>query len=147
MKYEFRKLSPENLEEILFLERTCFPHPWNKKQLQLALQNPSIFMFGVFKNSLVAYVSCFLLIEEAEILNLAVLPSFRKQGLGSFLLENLLLFCKEQKVEKVFLEVRESNIIAQKLYFKFGFKQVGLRKNYYPDNKEHALLMVLNLKE
>ncbi|HKF26668.1 MAG TPA: ribosomal protein S18-alanine N-acetyltransferase [Candidatus Acidoferrum sp.] len=84
--------------------------------------------------------------EEAEILDLAVEPQHRRQGLASFLLENFMLWLSRTTVRSIFLEVRESNFAAIALYAKFGFKNCGRRPNYYRDPDETALLMTASLR-
>lgn len=148
MTETIKRLSFENLEEILEIEKECFTHPWSREQLIIALNNPSFLGFGIFgQDKLIGYISSFVLDKEAEILNLAVLPFFRRQKKGAALLKQLIDYLRTQKVEKIFLEVRKSNYIAKSLYFKFGFKEISIRRNYYPDNKEDALVMGLVLKQ
>lgn len=129
------------------IEKKCFAHPWSREQLVIALNNPVFLGFGLFlQDKLIGYISSFILDKEAEILNLAVLPFFRRQKKGSFLLKTLIDYLRAKSIEKIFLEVRRSNYIAKSLYLKFGFKEISVRKNYYPDNKEDALVMSLVLK-
>ena len=81
------------------------------------------------------------IIDEAHITNLAVHPDFRRKGVAKVLLINALKECYEEKIKFLTLEVRASNIKAFTLYEKFGFKSLGIRKKYYQDNNEDALIM------
>jgi len=84
-------------------------------------------------------------LDELELLNIVVAPSSQGLGLGTVLVEHLILFSKKNQFKNIFLEARASNATAIHLYLKSGFKQVGLRKNYYPGDqgREDALVMQL----
>ena len=79
--------------------------------------------------------------HEGDITNVAVHPDYRKQGVGNLLIDNLITLCKENNINSLTLEVRESNIPAQSLYKKHGFKEEGVRKNFYNNPKENAIIM------
>ncbi|SDN22884.1 ribosomal-protein-alanine N-acetyltransferase [Desulfonauticus submarinus] len=142
MSLNFNQIFLENLEQLWYIENSCFPYPWTKKQLESALKQSKVYFFGIFvQEKIIAYTSLVCLGWEGEIWNLAVLPNWRRQGVGSYLLSKSLDFFNDKDVKEVFLEVRESNIPALQLYLKFGFKKIGIRKNYYPDTKEDAIVM------
>ncbi|WP_456325187.1 ribosomal protein S18-alanine N-acetyltransferase [Desulfonauticus submarinus] len=142
MSLNFNQIFLENLEQLWYIENSCFPYPWTKKQLEGALKQSKVYFFGIFvQEKIIAYTSLVCLGWEGEIWNLAVLSNWRRQGVGSYLLSRSLDFFNDKGVKEVFLEVRESNIPAIQLYLKFGFKKIGIRKNYYPDTKEDAIVM------
>jgi ribosomal-protein-alanine N-acetyltransferase len=85
--------------------------------------------------------------DEAEILNIAVRPGLREAGLGSHLLGMILQISAKMGMKAAHLEVRASNVPAQRLYAKFGFEQVGVRPKYYPDTGEDAFLMTLDMEK
>ena len=95
---------------------------------------------------IVGYVLFWLLSEEVDIHNIAVHPDFRRHGVGRHLLEQVVAQARLQKCIRVTLDVRRSNTSAQSLYRSFGFAMRGLRKGYYSDNGEDALVMALNLR-
>ena len=95
---------------------------------------------------IVGYVLFWLLSEEVDIHNIAVHPDFRRHGVGRHLLEEVVAAARRQKCIRVTLDVRRSNLPAQRLYRSFGFAMRGLRKGYYSDNGEDALIMALNLR-
>ncbi len=145
---EFFRLGSVDLEQILALEKQCFSCPWNEKQFRLALDQKMFNIFGLREHGrLLAYLSLYHIGEEMEILNLAVTPARRRQGLGSRLLGLVLQIGRNMGIEHVLLEVRESNVAARSLYAGLGFRQVGVRRRYYPDNGEDALLLRLELGE
>ncbi|WP_457571095.1 ribosomal protein S18-alanine N-acetyltransferase [Desulfovulcanus sp.] len=147
MEEKVFKLSIKDLAELVDLERLCFATPWTEDQFRLCLVQEHFYVFGLKSGGrLVGYISFFLVGKEMEILNLAVHPERRRQGLGTKLLYTALIFFRRKKGKKVFLEVRPSNVAALNLYKRAGFVQVGLRRNYYPDNMEDALVMALEIQ-
>lgn len=143
----FHKLGVQDLEQLLLLEQRCFSYPWSAKQFDLALRQELFNVFG-FKDgaNLLAYLSFYHTGEEMEIFNLGVLPRSRRNGLARRLLWLVLQIGRKMGIRYAFLEVREGNTAARNLYAGFGFEQVGLRKRYYPDNGEDALLLRLDLE-
>ena len=96
---------------------------------------------------ILGYISFTVIVDECQIINIAVDPQERCRGVGSFIMEGLFSFGKEKGVKKYFLEARESNAPAISLYKKYGFSQVGVSKNHYSQPREDAVLMNLELEE
>jgi [ribosomal protein S18]-alanine N-acetyltransferase len=145
---EFYRLGSVDLEQVLALEKHCFSCPWSEKQFRLALDQKLFNIFGLREcGRLLAYLSLYHTDGEMEILNLAVTPERRRQGLGGRLLGLVVQIGRNMGVDIVLLEVRESNVAARSLYAGFGFRQVGVRRRYYPDNGEDALLLRMDLGE
>ena len=129
------------------LEKSCFPYePWSLESTISALQREDIFYKILFdeENDPIGYFIASSSYEEAELYRIAVLPSHRSMGLGKRLMEDFLNGCPKE-VEKIFLEVRESNAAAVKLYEKSGFEIISRRKNYY--GNEDGLIYCLTVKE
>jgi [ribosomal protein S18]-alanine N-acetyltransferase len=144
--YKFSKLEICDLDDLVALEKICFPHVWTEQQFWLCLKQKEYYIFGLKKSgNLAAYMSFQHIIDEMEILKLAVHPTHRRKGIGKRLLWLVLQDCMNMGIKKAYLEVRRSNTAALALYTGFGFVQTGVRKGYYPDNKEDALLLFLNL--
>jgi ribosomal-protein-alanine N-acetyltransferase len=144
--YEFSRLGLCDLDDLVALEKICFPQAWTEQQFWLCLKQKVYYIFGLKKKGeLAAYMSFHHIIDEMEILKLAVHPTYRLKGLGKRLLGLVLQNCINMGIERAYLEVRRSNTAALALYTGFGFIQTGIRKGYYPDNKEDALLLFLNL--
>ncbi|MBW1719672.1 MAG: ribosomal protein S18-alanine N-acetyltransferase [Deltaproteobacteria bacterium] len=144
--YEFSKLGLCDLDDLVALEKICFPHAWTEEQFWLCLKQKQYYIFGLKKKGeLAAYMSFQHIDYEMEILKLAVHPVYRRKGIGKRLLGLVLQNCIEMGIEQAYLEVRRSNTAALALYTGFGFNQTGIRKGYYPKNKEDALLLFLNL--
>lgn len=141
-KTDIIELGIENLNDVLTLENTCFSTPQSKENTESSLKNEKYKYIGFVKErNIVGYCSVFITADEAYINNIAVLPKERQKGVGSALLSDILRFCKNMKCSFITLEVRESNSKAIKLYEKFGFEDVGTRKNYYNNPIENAKLM------
>lgn len=128
--------------EIALIEKECFRTPWTVQMLDDCFARSDFFGVKSLSGGVVTgYVGAIVCGNEAEILNLAVKKEFRKTGIGFSLMERLLDLIKKNSAEKVFLEVRKSNLSAIGLYEKLGFEKVGERKKYY-ENTEDALIFV-----
>lgn len=120
--------------------------PWTLAQCKNALSQNNFAAFGLWQGrALVAYISFFHGNEEMEILNLAVHPLARRRGHGGYILHLLLQAARKMSMQKVVLEVRENNLAAIALYEKSGFRLNGLRKRYYADTGENALIYSCDL--
>lgn len=144
------RMSHSDLEEVMEIEKKSFPSPWSKDQFVWELKNRVSTLFVARERikdlaRLYGYICFWVVADEAHILNLAIHPAFRKLNAASLLLDHTLVYCRERGVRQVFLEVRRSNRPAQALYRKFGFVIDRIRKGYYNDTQEDALVMALNL--
>ena len=135
-------LSPSHLLEIIKIERECFSDPWSEGMFAEILEN--LLAHGYIaqdSGGLLGFILFYNLEPEIQILNIAVRKSARNKKIGSLLLKEALA-C--ENIDLATLEVRESNLAAINLYKKFGFKTDGVRKNYYAQPREHAILMSLD---
>lgn len=134
-------LDLSEMGEVMALEKECFEYHWTEEQFRLGLERNAYSIFGWREpDRLVGYLAFSMIADEMEILNLAVSPKFRCRGIGGKLLSSLLGLCVNKNMKSGFLDVKRSNIAAITLYEKKGFFQIGVRKRYYPDTKEDALL-------
>lgn len=135
-----------DLDEVMAIERTAFRHPWSAsfflEELQVACARTIV---AEINGKIVGYVLFWLLPEEIDIHNIAVHTAFRRQRIGQTLLQQVIEQARSRNSSRVTLEVRVSNIAAQKLYDSVGFVSRGLRKGYYSDDGEDAVIMVLEL--
>lgn len=144
----FDKLKPEYLDSLTELEKICFSVPWSRNLFKNDISNKTAYyVLAVLNDKVIGYCGLYKVLDEADITNIAVHPEFRKQGLAERMLENIIKHCELNKISKITLEVRKSNINAIKLYEKNAFKVVGERKNYYSDNNETAILMTRKTEE
>ncbi|MBQ2696406.1 MAG: ribosomal protein S18-alanine N-acetyltransferase [Clostridia bacterium] len=147
MKYQVASLKKEMLSDLAALERLCFSVPWSENMFAGELNNPAaMYRVVLCEEKLVAYMGMWLVADEGQITNVAVHPNHRRHGLAKQLIENFIDIAKREELASLTLEVRAGNQPAISLYQHFGFRQVGLRKNYY-EGKEDALLMTLFLNE
>ncbi len=144
---DFTSLNAQDAKKIAELEAQCFTLPWSVEQCSLVFKQKHFFSFGLKLkqgiSQLIAYISFYQVLDEMEILNIAVLPQFRRNGLGQFLLINTLQIASNMGMTTVVLEVRPSNVAARKLYEGIGFKHIGNRPKYYTDTGEDALIYKL----
>ena len=132
----------EHLEQIAELEKQCFSDPWSLNSITSELHNSLSLWVVAVENGIVAgYVGSQSVLGEADMMNLAVAPPFRRQGVGRKLVQELIRRLKELSVHVLVLEVRASNEPAISLYKELGFEQVGRRPNYYVHPKEDALIL------
>lgn len=141
VKPVFKKLTYSDAKAISSLEKEAFSLPWNEEQCKKALSQKFYSAWGLWQGSfLAAYVSYYHFETEMEIINLAVAKICRRKGFGIMLLSALLQGAAKMGIQKVCLEVRENNFAAIELYKKSGFCISGIRKKYYPDTGENAVL-------
>ena len=137
-----KRIEESDLEIIACLEREIFPDPWGMIGLKESLyQNHTVLLGAWLDEKLVGYVIFYFSCEEGEIASNAVDESVRRQGVASHLLLELENVCEEKKIEKILLDVRESNETAIEFYKSHGFIEDGLRKNFYTKPTEDAILM------
>lgn len=145
--FDFRALSQQDAPACLSIVMAAFTTPW--EELDFIFQTPSIAVYGVFiQNNLTGFIAVSIMIDESEILNLAIHPDHQQKGIGKALLTHTIQVLKNQHVKKIFLEVDITNTPAQRLYQRTGFHTMGYRKAYYPqpDGTFHdAAVMQLDL--
>ena len=138
------KIVPMNethLKDLALLEKQCFSVPWSENALRMELtKENSRFFVAIIKNEVSGYIGANNVLGEVYIDNIAVFSNFRGLGVATTLLNHLISVSKEENCDLVTLEVRESNTIARKLYEKLGFKNVGVRKNFYDQPKEDGII-------
>jgi len=139
---EIRRISENDIEMVASLEMEIFPDPWSVKSIKETHENQSAYIFGAYKEGiLIGYAIFYYVLDEGEIARIAVSPSYRRQGVAEQIFAGLLEFCAEKEIVRLLLDVRVSNEAAIAFYRKSGFSDDGIRKNFYDNPKEHALLM------
>ena len=138
-------MTKNDIDAVSEIERRVFSTAMSKNQFNLETERNFSFPFVLkFRNLVVGYAICWLIETEAQLIQIAIDRAFRSQHLGTALLHIVIQEMKKRGAEGLYLEVRRSNVAAQKLYRKFGFRIVGERPNYYVQEKEDALLMHLH---
>jgi ribosomal-protein-alanine N-acetyltransferase len=137
-----------DIPEVAEIERSSFTTPWSEQLFFNELKNPrSVPKVARSGGRVAGYICASRIIDEGHILNLAVHQSFRGLGIAKALVGEMISYLKEEGCRFIFLEVRDSNETAKKLYGKFGFRMIGTRKNYYVSPVEDAVIMVWKSSE
>ncbi len=141
-KVVIEPMTPEDLDEVLAIERTAFPSAWSRGSYERELRNSNSFYFGArFAGVLVAYAGMWVVYEEAHITTIAVRAQYRRRGIGTRLLAMLTEIACRRGASRLTLEVREGNAAARALYEKLGFEEKGRLPGYYGDTGENGLVM------
>ena len=145
---EIRAMGAPDLEGVIAIEKRSFPTPWTKRLFEEALLSPIAANFIIETGEgLAGYLCLYTVEDEAHILNIAIQPDLRKKGYASVLMRHVIERLKEKGIAQFYLEVREGNKEAIRLYHGFGFIPIGKRKKYYTDTNEDALVMHLAIGE
>jgi ribosomal-protein-alanine N-acetyltransferase len=142
----FDPMDPLDLAQVLAIERASFRRPWTLEGFRTELnREPAVCRVARRGIMVLGYVIFWLIPPEIHVLNVAVRPDLRGRGLGRRLVDHMLEWGRTHQVEDVFLEVRPSNEPARELYEKVGFVTTGIRRGYYAEDNEDALVMTLRL--
>jgi len=142
-----RKTVYKDIKTILNIEKQQFPHPWPQHFFNDEISHDISYFYvaeDIRIQQPVGYIIFWIIEEEMELHKIAVSQAYRNRGIGKGLFQFMLKTAKEKKIEKIFLEVRKSNIAAIKLYESFNFKLIGIRKKYYNDPLEDAMTYCLD---
>ena len=144
MKIKIQRMQKFDVDNVINIEERAYgEHHWSKESFLNELSNDLARYYAAFDldGNLVGYAGCWQILEEVHITNIAVSPDFRRQKIGERLLRQIIDDCYKNKAKYITLEVRVSNNPAIKMYEKYGFKSLGVRKGYYQNNNEDALIM------
>ena len=142
MNLKLSKMSIEDLKSIKNVLASDFDNFWSFDVLEEELEcdNSYVIVAKVDENTIVGFAGLKVILDESDIMNIVVKKDFRHNGIGSVLLENLINYSKDLNLKTITLEVNENNLSAIRLYDKFSFDKLGIRKNYY-DGKSDAIIM------
>lgn len=137
-----RRMNLGDVDAVLEVEKQAFQTPWSRQAFVDEMQHDlSYYLVLVKEGQIIGYGGMWLIVDEAHVTNVAVLPEFRGSGLGKLLMSSMIDHAKKRGAVSMTLEVRVTNEVAKGLYTFFGFKPSGVRRNYYTDTKEDALVM------
>jgi ribosomal-protein-alanine N-acetyltransferase len=138
-----RRLEAEHLDDVEEIERASYPTPWSRAMFAAELRKPGSLALGAFldDDTIVGYAFVSRYVDAWHVMNIAVTPSYRRRGIATTLLERLLEVTAGDPRRGHTLEVRVSNVGAIRLYESLGFQSRGIRRGYYTDNREDALIM------
>ncbi len=145
----FRTMRLEDIPDVMVIEHESFSLPWTEQAFrsEMTLNHFARYLMMDVDGVPAGYAGMWTVIDEAHITNIAVRTAYRGRKLGERLLSELLDQAQQLGLERATLEVRVSNRVARNLYTKMGFREVGIRKGYYSDNNEDAVIMWIDLHE
>lgn len=138
-----RPAEERDIKGMANLDTICFADPWSEESFRSEIleNDRAFYIVAEIERELVGYAGLWAILDEGHITNIAVAPKYRRKGIGKAVIATLIDISEKNALKKFTLEVRESNFPAQTLYKKFDFKSAGIRKNYYIDNGENAIIM------
>ncbi len=146
-----RPMRENDLDRVVIIENTCFTDPWSRENFQDSLKEPTAHLLvmaaGAGSEDIVGYCCLYHTLDEGEIVNVAVAPEYRQKGYGAALVRELMGLGCGFGVERFFLEVRMGNRAGKRLYKSLGFGSYGVRKGFYSNPREDAVLMVWPAEE
>jgi len=140
---EVVRMTGEHLDGVMTIENLSFKIPWSRNAFidELTTNDMAVYVVAVSGKKIIGYGGLWRILDEGHITNIAVHPEFRRCGAGCRIMDELLKICRESGILSLTLEVRRGNLPAQKLYEKYGFRSEGIRKGYYSDTGEDAIIM------
>lgn len=142
--FSIRPAEDKDINVIMYLESTCFVAPWGLEDIKYELSSNPVSNVWVIENSqgtVLGFIDYWITFDSATVCQICINPMFRKMGLGTILLNEMIKDCKANRVRNITLEVRENNLNAINLYEKVGFKKILVKKEYYT-NGDNAIYMV-----
>lgn len=140
--FSIRRMRREDIADVAELERKIFTDAWSERAIWETLdQNQTMILLAYEDKKLIGYLIIYFVLEEGEIARIAVDEIYRRQGVASRMLREVEYLCEYNGVNKLLLDVRESNESAGRFYEKHGFVRDGIRKNFYSDPPEDGILM------
>lgn len=134
--------SKNHINDMVRISEESLSIPWSFQSFEEEFRNKfSRYVVALYDDKVIGFGGVWIIVGEGNITNIAVSPKYRGSGIGSAIVRELISLCLKENGTAITLEVRSSNITAQNLYRKFGFEVEGIRKGYYSNNKEDALLM------
>ncbi len=140
---EIIKMLPEHIDGVMTVENLSFSIPWSRESFidEVTVNTFARYFCAKLNDNVIGYAGMWKVFDEGHITNIAVHPEFRNTGIGSLLMEHMIQTAKSEGITSMTLEVRKGNSAAIRLYEKYNFSVQGLRKGYYADNREDALIM------
>lgn len=146
-----RKMNETDLDRVVVIEKACFSDPWSRKSFEDSLEEPAAHLLVMAgqesggeddREAVIGYCCLYHMLDEGEIVNVAVAPEYRQKGYGAALVRELMELGRTLGAERFFLEVRAGNTAGKCLYESLGFEACGIRKGFYSSPREDAVLMV-----
>lgn len=147
MRMCVRLMNLEDIDDVLIIENSSFSTPWSREAFERDMNNDmAMYLCIEYDKKIVAYAGFWKVFDEAHVTNVAVLPEYRGKGISKVLMHSLFNLACTNNIDRMTLEVRESNYVAINLYTRLGFDNCGKRPNYYRQPSEDAIIMWKNLE-
>lgn len=149
LRVSIRAMQEKDILEVVNIERLSFSFPWTSRLFHVEIKKKNFSYYWVleFEAKIIGYAGYWKMQDEAHLVTFAIHPSYRKRGLGRFLLAHVLKDMRSKGIRGISLEVRKSNLPAQCLYQEFGFKKVAIQPKYYHDTGEDAIIYCKKIGE
>ena len=140
---KIRHMEIGDIDAVSYVENQCFNIPWSKKSFEYEVRenDKALYLIAEYNGNVLGYVGLWKILDEGHITNIAVLEPFRKKGIATMMLGKLFELARKESINSFVLEVKKTNDVAIGLYERFGFEKCGLRKGYYKDTDDDALIM------
>lgn len=146
MDLQFQPMTIDDLDQVMAIEQKIFPDPWPRQAFLYDLTAEYAFPIVVrWQATTIGYASLYRVSDELQIGNFAIDPAYQKRGFGNLLMRHIIALASELGIRQIYLEVRDSNEAARRLYLKSGFRAVGKRRLYYRNPIEDAIIMVKDI--
>lgn len=144
--FSIRRLRREDVADVAELERKIFSDAWSERAILETLDQKQTMLLAAYEDKkMIGYVILYYVLEDGEIARIAVADGYRRQGVATLMLREMAILCRDIGVSKILLDVRESNVAAYAFYERRGFVRDGIRKNFYSNPVENAILMSLEI--
>lgn len=138
-----RCMDESDVDPVFRVESKCFSTPWTRESFEYEMKenDKALYVIAEYEGNILGYAGLWKILDEGHITNIAVLEEFREKGIATLMINRLLELAKESSINSFTLEVSSTNYVAIKLYESFGFRRCGLRKGYYEDTHDDAIIM------
>ncbi|MBO4998717.1 MAG: ribosomal protein S18-alanine N-acetyltransferase [Lachnospira sp.] len=147
-EFTLRPMTAEDCERVVYIDEQCIQNPWSKQDFEdLFRYMDNHYLVAECEGKLVGFVGLIQFIDSADITHIAVLPEYQKNRIGNALMQGILVVARKLGIKTIHLEVRNSNLYAKHMYESLGFETINIRKNYYTNPCEDAIVMMKNITE
>lgn len=146
--FTIRQMQPRDCGRVAYIDEQCIRNAWSKEDFDSLFQYmENHYLVAECEHQIVGFVGLIQFVDSGDITHIAVLPEYRGNRIATALMKGMFLLAQKNGIESIHLEVRQSNQIAQKLYEQLGFERIHVRRQYYTNPVEDAVIMIRNLSE
>lgn len=140
---KIRRMNIKDVDGVMNVETKCFKIAWSKESFEYEMKenNKALYVIAEYNGTILGYAGLWKILDEGHITNIAVLNEYRRMGIATLMLSTLIKMAQEDNIKSFTLEVKHTNSVAINLYENFGFSACGVRKGYYKDTNDDAIIM------